>query len=84
MCPEVQKFAKEKFKIKNEMLEESSKDALLSKDDNNDIWKWHINDFFSYLTLHALPLSFTIYNILSNSESDKILWKRVLSGEKEF
>ena len=46
------------------MLHESSKDALLSKANNNDIW--HANDFWEYLTLNALSLSFTIYNTLNN------------------
>ena len=46
------------------MLDESSKDTLLSKANNNDIW--HTNDFCDYLTLNALSLSFIIYNILNN------------------
>ena len=48
------------------MLDESSKDTLLSKANNNDIWKWHANDFCGYLKLNALSLSFAIYNILNN------------------
>ena len=55
--------------IKNKernLLDESSKDTLLSKANNNDIWKWHANDFCGYLKLNALSLSFAIYNILNN------------------
>ena len=46
------------------MLDESLKDTLLSKANNNDIW--HANDFGDYLTLNALPLSFTTYNTFNN------------------
>ena len=48
------------------LVDESSKDTLLSKANNNDIWKWHANDFCGYLKLNALSLSFAIYNILTN------------------
>ena len=43
------------------LLDESSKDTLLSKANNKDIWKWHVNNFCGYLALNTLSLSFTIY-----------------------
>ena len=46
--------------------DESSKDTLLSKANNNNILKWHASDFCGYLKLNALPLSFAIYKILNN------------------
>ena len=58
-------FEVPKFKERN-LLDGSSKDILLSKANNNNIWKWHANDFCGYLKLNALSLiSFAIYNILS-------------------
>ena len=48
------------------LLDESSKDTLLFKANNNDILKWHASDFCGYLKLNALSLSFAIYNILNN------------------
>ena len=61
------------------LLDESSKDTLLSKVNNNDILKWHTNDFFGYLKLNALSLRFVIYNILNN----KGKWQN-LNKEKIF
>ena len=49
-----------------DLLDESSKETLLSKANNNDIWKWHANDFCGYLKLNALSLNFAIYSILNN------------------
>ena len=59
------------------MLDESSRDTLLPKGNNNDIikikQKWHANDFCGYLTLTALLLSFTIYNISNN----RVKWQNL-------
>ena len=65
------------------MLDESSKDTLLSKPNNSDIWKWHANDFWGYLKLNALSLSFAIYDILNNRGKCQNLNQKIfLSGEK--
>ena len=52
--------------MERNLLDGVSRDTLLYKANNNDIWKWHANYFCGYLKLNALSLSFAIYNILSN------------------
>ena len=65
------------------MLDESSKERLLSKANNNDIW--HANDFCGYLTVNPLSLSFTIYNTLNNGGKWQNLKQEKISvGRKEF
>ena len=64
--------------------DESSKDTLLSKANNNNILKCHTNDFWGYLKLNTLSLNFAMYNILNNSgnwqslNQEKIsVWKKI-------
>ena len=65
------------------LVDESSKDTLLSKANNNDIWKWHANNFCSYLKLNALSLSFAIYNILNNrGKCQNLNQKEISVGRK--
>ena len=65
------------------LLNESSKDTLLSKANNNNIWKWHANDFFGCLKLNALPLSFVIYNFLNNrGEWQNLNQEKISVGRK--
>ena len=49
--------------IENEdrnLLDESSKDTLMYKANNNIILKWHDNDFCGYFKLNALSLGFVM------------------------
>ena len=49
--------------IENEdrnFLDESSKDTLMYKANNNIILKWHDNDFCGYLKLNTLSLGFVM------------------------
>ena len=63
------------------MLDESSKDTLLFKTNNNDIW--HANDFCNYLTLNALSLSFTAYNTLNNrGKRENLKQEKISVGRK--
>ena len=66
------------------MLGESSKDTLLSKANNNNILKCRTNDFWGYLKLNALSLSFVIYNILNNSGKWQSLNQEKISVENFF
>ena len=72
-------------------LDESSKDTVLSKANNSDIW--HANNFCDYLTLNASSLGFTINSTLKNIgkwqnlKQEKILkyWREVvLSSINDF
>ena len=65
------------------MIDKSSKDTLLSKAKNNDIW--HANDFCDYLTLNALSLSFAIYNTLINrGKWQNLKQKKISVGKKRI
>ena len=68
-------------KIQNKernLLDESSKDILLSKANKNTC-NWHVTDFCGYVTLSAMSFSFTVYNILNNRGK----WQ-YLKKEKDF
>ena len=65
------------------MLDKSSKDTLLSKAKNNDIW--HANDFCDYLALNTLSLSFTIYNTLNNrGKWQNLKQEKISAGRKRI
>ena len=55
-------------------LDENSKDTVLSKANNSDIW--HANNFCDYLTLNASSLGFTINSTLKNIGKCKIWSKK--------
>ena len=65
------------------LLDESSKDTLLSKVNNNDVW--HVNDFWDYLTPNAFSLSFTICITLNNrGKWQNLKQEKIFVGSKRI
>ena len=60
------------------LLDESSKDTLLSETNKYDMSKWHAIDFCGYLTLNALPFVSVNVNVLKWT-SLQFLWNMLQS-----